>query len=228
MSSSLTDARTKVSRLLQEQRITLDDATDSLNDAIKNAVDQYSQDIPIEANQSVTGNGTDVYAVPSAFTYGFSTLLDIEYPAGENPKSFLMKKYWSVFKEATGIVNIYFQRNTPSKTERFVSYFTKYTSDIADVPAYHDLAVLNLAAANACRTGSAKAAHQSNDSRRASQVDRTAPGRSLADSAKEYERRYGERLFGNKDHIAPATAVADYDTEFNSRHRRPLHPRDDT
>lgn len=225
----IASARAKVIYLIQQQDNTLDSDTDTLNMAIWNAMDTYSQDCPIEHVEKREGDGTKEYALRTPYTTDFSVMCAVEYEIDENPRQFRDERYWDVYKKEDGASDvILFNNFTPQSGKYFRMYYTEYSTDIADVRAEHQFAVLNLAASFAVNSIANKLSQTSDGDTRTDFMDKRGPAGEAQERADRFKKLYYDRMVGAEEMQQPAVSLTNLDTLVHRRHPRVLHKREDT
>lgn len=149
---------TKAEMLVKLHQVVQDD-TDLLDNAdrtafLDEAVKAYSKDSPREISDSITGDGTYDYALPTDWVEEFSSLLAIEYPAGEQIPTYMDLSNVTLYDDGDGDARVLrFLFNTPAATESFVVVHTApHTCSTATntIPVNDQDAVINLAASYCC------------------------------------------------------------------------------
>jgi hypothetical protein len=97
----VTDARRFYADALQDLGGLLEQAGAGSNavreDAIKTAVDRFSERIPTDAVQLYSTISTDgFYSLPTDFELGLSRIVSIEFPIDQNPPVYIAEKAWGI------------------------------------------------------------------------------------------------------------------------------------
>jgi len=146
----LVDYEIKMDQVLQDTEVELED--DARLALIAEAVKTYSTYRPIEVPLRVDGDGGYTYDLPEDWEDGFSNILSIEYPAGEQVPVILDPLTYLLYRDDTGL-HLRFLVDSPGATEEFIlTYTIRHTVEVDDgtVPESDFDAVVNLATSLAC------------------------------------------------------------------------------
>ncbi len=167
-SYALTEFDTTVEIMIKASDSDDDLDQDDRYDRIKDALQQYSHDMPQEFTEDVTGDGGKYYGLTASLTSwseDWSQVLRVEYPAAtitsDEAPTVLENDTWEVYEGGDDLQYIYFKNATPASTEAFrIRYTVPYIfagSPLAvDIPREHFYAICKRAACLCCRAISAK------------------------------------------------------------------------
>lgn len=164
---------------------------------------EYSGNNPkLDQDTVAQTSGTYEYDLPTDWDYGLSSIQNIEYPSGENPKAFLDPR--NVYLTGDG-----HWRWTDFAPETGKSAVVHYTRPVleSEVPPAHFDGVALLCAATAAEAISAKYAHQSNSVIGADSVDYKMRASDFVRQAKIY-REAAWRALGSPGGVKPHSARA--------------------
>jgi hypothetical protein len=146
----LVDFEVKMDQVLQDTEVELkDDARLAL---IAEAVKTYSTYRPIEVPLRVDGDDGYTYDLPDEWEDGFSSILSIEYPAGEQVPVILDPLTYQLYRDDTGL-HLRFLADSPGATEEFIlTYTVRHNVEVDEgtIPESDFDAVVNLATSLAC------------------------------------------------------------------------------
>lgn len=118
----------------------------SWDTVLMQALNDYSQRMPLIRTGTLTPNGvTTLFAVPAGWQRGWSQVLSVEYPAGEEPASYLGVADWAFYQDALDALFLRFVSAPASGTTVRVRYTAVHTA--ATVPPMHETAIAVLGAA---------------------------------------------------------------------------------
>lgn len=146
----LVDYEIKMDQVLQDTEVELEDGPRQA--LIAEAVITYSTYRPLEIPLRVDGDGGYSYNLPEDWEDGFSNILSIEYPAGEQVPVILDPIRYQLYRDDTGL-KLRFLADTPGATEEFIlTYTIRHTIGVDDgtIPETDFDAVVNLAASLGC------------------------------------------------------------------------------
>lgn len=91
---------------------------------IASAMEIFSRHFPLVIRKSVTGNGTGVYDTPLGWVNEFSRLVNVEYPTGQNPPSYMDNDTFGIYQSDIRTWQIMLYGITVPATSSFILYFT--------------------------------------------------------------------------------------------------------
>jgi hypothetical protein len=151
----LSDARLIMSGLIQDQVGKLNVTT--RNQAIDSAVKLHDVNEPAKKFQIVTGASNGLVKTPTGWVNEVSNILQIEYPLGDRPPTYLEEEDFQVIPMPTGsyAYKIYLTNDTPTASEQIGVRFTAphklgATAAQNTIPDPHVNALAHLAAHVAC------------------------------------------------------------------------------
>lgn len=203
----LVDYEIKFDQVIQDEEVELDDVTRQA--LIAEAVKTYSFYRPQEIALRVTGDGGYDYDLPEDWEEGFSSILSIEYPAGEQIPVFLDSVLYKIYKDETGS-KLRFLINNPAATEEFILTYTIRHSievDLGTIPDVDFDAVVNLAASLGCTAIGRKYTQDAGGSTIAVGGDAWRSVTRYSEKAKELMELFLTHMGVNRE-VAPAMATA--------------------
>lgn len=98
---------------------------DTLIDRI---IEDYSKDRPYKKTHTRFGDATAVLPLPSDFYYGFSDIIDIEFPTGNTPRTFLDRDDdWTIERQGD-TTQVLLLNDEPGTSEQIrITYTTMHT-----------------------------------------------------------------------------------------------------
>lgn len=220
-------------------RLTLKDKGDDspalededLAHAIGDALVQYSKDRPRRAIANYSGDGSAYdFTLPRLWVHGFSSVLGIEHPAGEQHPVMLSREDYTVretWLAEQPVRKLRFFAIPASGTDNIcVHYTTGHRHDtLQDTVLEGDkVAFVRLAASFAALQMSAKAANASDATISADVVQHRDAEQRWRSVAKELRAFYDEHL-GRKSGPKAAMATGDWDVSLSGRLGEPIFHR---
>lgn len=182
---------------------------------VDNAVAAYSVDFPLVTADQTTGDGTYTYSLPSNWEDGFSYVVNVEYPYGEQTPVYTSPKIIEIYLDANdNTKKLRFKNATPSSSDTFGLIYTiphTISDTTSTIPSIHFTPVACLAVALAARATALKFA-QRRDVDIGSTLQLESNSRILEAIADEYEREYSKFL-GIKRGMTSETLV--YDSDYS-------------
>lgn len=202
-----------------------------ITDAIRRALEIYSDDVPRELVADNTDADGTVYDfdLPSSFVYGWSRFLSIEYPAGEQQPTYLEDSDWDIYRTSS-TTKFRFRGGVPSSgdTIRF-TYTAAHTIEDLDaaaattIPSYDQEMFAKLAAAETLDMYATRYLHERESTLSADTVDRAMKTDEARRLANNWRDQY-EDAVGKRRGTTAAFARIDWDTRFsNTRITRLTH-----
>lgn len=215
----LADMIAIVSGLIQDQAGKLNSA--ARTEAVRDAIVAHSAVVPARKFQVVTGVSNYVVSLPTGWVHEVSQTIQIEYPLGNRPPTYLDEDEYQVIAMPTGSVPYKLMLlNLSSSTAQIGVRFTAphtfgATAAQNTLPDDHLRPVAHLAAAIACRRLAAFYT-QSNDSMiQADSVNHQQKNTYYLELAKRFERFYRDYFHIGEEHLVrPASVVVDIDRQF--------------
>lgn len=178
MTLTLADVLTRAPLLVQDHAPTLD-VTPDKQEAIRQALAQYSIDAPRSIVADLTGDGSTYdFDAPADYIDGESRIEAIEYPAGEQSPVYLNPARYGIYRTSAA-TKIRFVDLTPATGETArVTFTAPHTLDGLDgadettIPSRHDEAFVTLAAAQMMFLLAARFLHEQENTIGADTVDR--------------------------------------------------------
>lgn len=216
--------RLRVRRLLKDNDTLgglLEDA--DLDRAIAGAIETYSRDRPREVADYVSGDGsTYQFALPRFWALGFSRVLEVEYPAGEQPRTILEPDDYEVVNTLLGLQPrryLEFRVGAPeSGTNNLVLRYTArhvHTDELDTIPPGDMEPVCWLAASYAAVELASKMAASSDSTIAADSVNYRDGVTRWRDVAKQYQALYDQAMGRGKEaagSVVAAGLVTEWDT----------------
>ncbi len=206
--------------------------TEEIDRFIQRAVKQYNKDRPRELVVDTTGDGTSDYAIMAGFVDGFSEILSVEHPEGEEPPQFLAidaePPIVFVYRRPNDVIRLRFDGVTPTTAEVFRTTFTAphTVSETASTIFTQDEEALTfLAASYALRALAVIFAHTSDPSLDADVTDYEAKAALFNDKADDMQKNYREQIGKGDADIKGANFNQDQDVDFQWGGDKLFHPR---
>jgi hypothetical protein len=208
------------------------------DDCVRAGVDTYARHRPRVLVADVSGVTAQYdYALPATWVSGFSTLQQVEYPAGSREPAYLEAEDYLLYQTTTTTL-LRFLTTTPQTGQTIRLTFTaRHTVDGSGstIPAADENAVADLGASVACEWLSSRFSQQGEPTLGADSADHTSKARDFALRAKAFRERAYEHLGiplpgakGGQTASAPvaaASAVRDWDSDLSTGEDRLTHPR---
>ena len=232
MAFTLDDVREDVQMELQDDKPFF--TADEVDKAIQLALRRVNRDRPLREVTEFVGDGTQDYAVPTAYVKGFSRVESVEHPAGEIPPKILdIDLDWMEYEDptATPKSRILFISRTPIATEEIRATITRphsltndaATSTVDDQNSYQ--AIVYKALSNIFRAKGSKFLESNDAVIAADTVDYGAKGQSFLFLAGEWNAEY-KSVVGLVPGETPADdALADKGVRFPTGEELLFHPR---
>lgn len=197
--------------------------SDEKQEAIGEALAEYSKDKPQTAADDITGDAGFDYLLSDLASYedGFSWITNIEYPYDSSaaiPNN-IEDDRWAIYNSGSAKY-LRFLDVKPATSETFRAHYTiPYVFDDSDnvvIPLADFRALCNLATAYALRAVAAKFVHTGDPSFSADVVNYRSKSREAMDLAKVFAKAYRDHM-GLKDD-APArgaSVTVDQDMEYS-------------
>ena len=200
--------------------------------AIGAAVVTYSRDRPSVLVAALSGDGTAYeFALPAGWVWGFSTVVSVEYPAGERPAQFVDASDYSVVERPGSpdpVRLLRFETITPASGAGNISLtYTgrhRHTTGTSTIVADDHEALVWLAASLAAETLAAKFAASSDATIAADAVNHRDGESRWRSVARTFRARYDEHM-GKGGTVAPAGTVVDWDANLDYGMDRLFHRR---
>lgn len=219
----LSDYRTITSRLIRDDSGRIDQ--DDLDDAIEQAVVQYSKDRPRKLVEDVTADGSTWLDLPESWQDGISALVSLEYPVGEDPLSYLEE--FDIY-QGPEAEQIYLHGEAPADGAAVRATFTVLHEVVADadsIPITDRQAVCCLAASLLCEQLATAYAGDRDSTILSDSVDHQSKSRDFATRANQLRKRYTDFIGIEDKTAAPAGEFVDWDGADSRGQDRLFHPR---
>lgn len=214
----LIDYQTRLDEVLQDLSARLSAAVKDA--AIQEAVREYSKHRPVIRVLDVPGDGATfdiplgTAPGPTDWSPGFSTVRDVEYPAGERTPQRLERAQWTEYQAPSGRV-LRLLEITPAigKSVRIV-YTVPHTLSLTlgTIPEAEFDAVANLAGSHAAQALANSFVQQGDSTIGADSVDHKSKSAEYAARSRELRALYFRHLGMTDEKGAPAASVhADWD-----------------
>ena len=217
---------TRVRRALNDSSSTNPHLADAeVTQAIEAAVRTYSHDRPRTIVSAISGDGTSVdYRLPARWVWGFSHIIDIEYPAGEQYRVLLDEEEYEVLDTALGGIPrrlLHFPALTlESGTNNVLVRYTgrhSHTDQLDTIPPDDLDAFTWLAASYGAEMLAAQSAASSRPTIEADSTDHQAGEERWSSVARRLRKLYDEHIgAGGESGLAGASAFVDWDTTMSS------------
>lgn len=218
---SIEDYRAKVIRVIQDTPGSDGEGvlhSDHIDAFIEEALPTYSKDRPKENINDTTGDGTQLYSVPSDWVAGFSSILSLEFPTGNVPQTILTAEDdYFIYQETTTTFKIQFVNNTPNASETFrLKYTVPYTVDIIEnIPAQDQDAFVKLCAVQALKALARKFTGTQDPTIDADSVNYRTKGDEFARRAKDLQGEYDAFVLDAGAQVSAAGVTKNWDTEYS-------------
>lgn len=195
--------------------------TAEVTQAIEAAVKTYSRDRPRTEVAAYTCDGTSVdFRLPGRWVHGFSSVIDIEHPAGEQARALLDPLDYEVLDTTLGGIPrrlIHFPHVTPAAgTDNLLIRYTarhEHTDERDSVPATDYDAFVWLAASFGAEYLAGRSAGSSLPTIDVDSADHQAGEERWSNVARRLRKLYDEHIgAGNESGVRPAGAFADWNT----------------
>jgi len=187
---------------------------DDYTPAIDAALERYSVHRPKLAPVDVAGAGTSDVDLPVAYVDGFSQVIQVEFPIGENPESIIADDCWRVYRTPSGpVLRLLDETPTADETLRLTITVPRVEADIL----MGDLDAVAALAASFCLDTLANLFASTNDPTiSADVVNYRSKSGEYARRAKDMRRLYLEHIGVGADGGPPASfAVAPPPSRYN-------------
>lgn len=191
-------------------------------EAVREALMEYSRDRPRVVVEDVTGDGGQFYEIGTGealveWDDEFSVVLAIDYPAAtvadDDEPEWLEAEDWAVYRVGTTRY-LYFPNHSPSAAETArVWYATVYEFDAnneTDAPAVNFDAICTLAGGICCEWLAIRYGQHGDSTIAADVVNHRSKSDIYASRARELRKRYAE-LLGRGEDLEAAAFVGDVD-----------------
>ncbi len=230
MAFTLDDVRTSMLGLMQDDARFL--TADEITQHIIRSVRQVNHDFPLHVVKDITGDNTQDYQLPSEFVKGFSDILTVEHPAGENPPVFRERTdNWFIYEDPTQAVGetlrLRFKETTPTATEVIRVVLTS-PHDITATPSTVEdertfLGIVYKGCVFAFRALAARFSQTSNPTIDANTVDYAGRSQNFLFLAERWEGNY-KAIIGLGQSTKAAQALGELDIVFPSGEDFLFHP----
>ncbi len=190
------------------------------------AIARYSKDRPRTVAAEVDGAGTSYLDLPEQWAAGFSSLVEVEFPARQNPPTILDTQSWRMTRDPVDIdVQTILLAHTPAVGQYVRLFFTApwpLPTDSADDDSIDDLAfeaVAALAASFCCISLAGEASRSRSAALPSDFSDGRERGRNLVDAAHMYRSSYDSFVgirAGDDGGEVPASGSFDFDPSRSS------------
>lgn len=229
--------RDKVRRHLKDTsagNALLEDA--EIDQAFNAALGTYSKDRPREIVDFYDGDGSSYkFALPSRYIWGWSRILEIEYPADstdDQNRTLLEDGDWEIRDSRLGpqplrqivLKAVTADAGTDNIAVKYTARHT-HTDEMDTVPAEDFEAVLWLGASYAATMLEAKMAAVSNPTIGSDSTDYQSGEQRWRAVAKQFKGLYDGYMIGSADSIGAAGKIVDWDTNLSSGQDRMFHRR---
>lgn len=196
--------------------------------AIDLAVVRYSTDRPQMKVVDVAAAGGNALALPGTWEAGFSQLMAVEYPIGDNPPSWLDRETYRLYTKTDGTQEIRFDDALPVAQMR-LSFTIKQAlvaAPAADtVPIADREAVCAYAASLLCHQLAALYSNTQDSTIQADAVRYDSKARERRSQAAAYRKQYLDHLGVDEKNSTPASASATVQLKSSDGGARLYHGR---
>ena len=217
MSKTQADFITRVKIILQDDAGVLDSNDTELKALLADAVNLiYEKDRPYLKVHDMTGDGTKYdFDLPADFIVGYSMILKVEYPAGEQRPVYMAPEDYTIYNNGSA-VKLRFLVDTPSSGEKArLIYTLPHKLDFSGNTVYEgDFdAVCHLSAGIALLAMGNKYSQTKESTIGADVVDYRSKSDICRALAKEQFNLY-DKAVGKKNEATAAAIIREYDTTF--------------
>lgn len=195
---------------------------------------RYSQDRPlVKAKEYAGDNSTYALTLPAAsgtpalygWIEGFSTIVSMEYPAGDRPPTYLDPREISIDWISATEKKLILSETTPQtgKTARLL-YTTRREVE-ADVLLTDVDAVVKLAAAYCCRALAGLYAQTSDSTIGADVVNYRTKSQEYTSLADKFEKEYLAQMGSDNDQVKASSGQVNWDSRLQTGYDYVTHPR---
>jgi len=208
---------------------------DELGSAQNTALATYNRHRPRIVSTSTAGDGGFDYALPASWSAGLSTIIDIEYPSGDQDPTILDRNAYRTYHNGTD-EKLRFLEDSPTATEAFiVRYSASHAVGAGDneagttIPACDVRAFAQLVASVGLRQLAARSAQSRDATIDADSVDYGDGTKTYNTLADELARSYREHVGVSDDEgeggVRAAVAFHDLDVDLKWGEERLFHGR---
>lgn len=194
MLNNLDDFQAAVERLVRDGAGVLGPA--DYGQYLLDAVKRLSRVEPREVVQDIAGDGSFDYDLPAPYDPAFSTVLLVEYPAGEREPSYVDKLDWRIYTAPSG-AKLRFLADTPAVGETIRVTHTalhELDGDSTTVPEARQDAVVLLGAGISCEALASHYANTGDSLIGADSVDHASKAKEYSGRAKRFIKMADELL----------------------------------
>lgn len=195
---------------------------------------RYSQDrLLVKAKDYSGDNSTYAFEMPAAtgnpavygWIEGFSSVVSLEYPAGERPQVFIDPREISIDFTSATAKKLILSETTPSTGKTLRLRYTTRREVEADVLLTDVDAVVKLSASLCCRALAGLYAQTSDPTLSADVVNYRTKAQEYTTLADKFEKDYQAQLGSEKESTAPASGNVNWDSRLQSGYDFLTHPR---
>jgi hypothetical protein len=167
----------------------------------------WANDAPVVLKKKINGNGTNKYNLAdilgTSWVDGYSEIISIEYPYGEEPPMYLSGEDYSIYDDGENLQLVLFN-DTPSSDESFViEYTTEPVMNAVTPPNFKNTktnfsAITTLAAAYACQRLAAAYAQSIDANIQADVVNYNDKSNKYTSLSREYFKLYNKIMSGDE------------------------------
>lgn len=184
--------------------------------ALAQALVRHSMYRPREVVADIQGNGSYDLTLPSTFVNGFSTIISVEYPVGQQTPNYLYSKDYTIYRTATA-TKLRLLNYSPSTSEIVRVIFTAMhtITDTSTLPPSDEWAVVNLAAHFSALILSAFYRQHDEPTNTADVMDWRTKGDLWANVARDHYKLWANHIGMRENDLSPAYNVNfDIDLSF--------------
>jgi hypothetical protein len=205
----------------EEEKITPDER----DRALQLAVERYSKDRPREVVEDLAGQDSKQLPLPTAWENGFSSLINIEYPIGNWPPTYIEPGYYGMYN-APGAQVIMVSASIPSTDSVRCTHTIRHqvTDTVDSTPASDNEAIASYAAALLCDQLASQYSGDTDTTIQADSVEHSSKARDFATRANSLRKRYYDHLGIDPKRTQAAGVVVDLDMPNSLGNDRLTHP----
>lgn len=205
-----------------------------MEQAIRNALEQFGRDVPRSLVADIAGDGTAFdLELPATYVDGYSSVSLVEYPAGERYPVLLNSDAWTLYRTASTLRLRLLESTPTSGSTVRVTFSGMHTVKDLDsatettVPAHMTEAFALLSTAQCMYILAARFLHEQEDTYNLDSVDRGSRSDQARRLANDLTKRY-EAMIGTavSENLRAGSAVVDWDSSYaGSGYPRLTHAR---
>lgn len=207
---------TRISSILKHETSHLEPA--DIEQALERAVAEYSKYRPLVKYYDIDGDGSaDAWDVPTDWEDGFSSILEVEYPQGEDPRETdLTEQFpWEIYYDQDALEwKFSMPEDIPATGETVrLKYTIRHTldNDTNTIPDFDYFTVCDIAAEECCRILASVYVMAGDSTISADSVNYGSKSGDYRSLMKEYRKKWQDALGVTEEGPAAAGVISDWD-----------------